>query len=84
MPKKLLLGLKDEEIIINKSCEHYFVPTNYKHIEIDINQMKNIYKIIITDKLLDSCEMQKCSPLSNICQGKNNNNKRNKKINLKP
>lgn len=67
---KIHLGLKNEIINSTHSCSHFFIPTNFKHIQIDIRNMNNIYKIIISDKPLDSCEINKCSSLSNICQCK--------------
>ena len=69
-PKKLLLGINNEKVEIKEDCEHFVLPTNYKHITINIDKTKNIDKIIITDHLLDSCQQKTCSALSNICQSK--------------
>lgn len=67
-PKKLLLGVNNEKIEVKEDCEFFVLPTNYKHLTINIDKTKNIDKIIITDQKLDSCQQKTCSPLSNICQ----------------
>lgn len=67
-PKQIMLGVNNEKIDLSKDCEYFFIPTNYKHLTININKIKNVDKIIITDQLLDNCMIKECSPLSNICQ----------------
>ncbi len=69
-PKKLYLGIKDEKITLNEDCEYYVLPTNYKHLKIEINKTKNIDKLIITDEILNSCQEKQCSSESNLCQSK--------------
>lgn len=67
-PTTLLMGTQDKTIHINNDCEQYQISTNFKHITIDINKIKNIEKIVITDKMLDNCNAKECSMDSNICQ----------------
>jgi len=71
-PRKLLLGMNNEKINIKEDCEYFVLPTNYKHLTIDIKKIKNIDKLIITDQMLDNCELKQCSSLSNICQSISN------------
>jgi hypothetical protein len=71
-PVRIIMGTKNQKIKINSDCEQFEVLTNYKHININVSNLKNIEKVMITDKLITNCNMKECANDSNICQSKYN------------
>lgn len=62
------VGVKNQTIKINDNCQETKIVTNYKHIKINIRNVHNIDKLIITDKPLKDCNINQCSANSTICQ----------------
>jgi hypothetical protein len=69
-PKSIIMGTQDEKFNVEKDCDQFQILTNYKHISINIKEIKNVDRVLITDKLFDSCDVKNCPLNSNICQGK--------------
>ncbi len=67
-PKTIIVGSENKIININSDCEQYEIKTNYKHIQLKIEEIKNLDRVLITDKPLDSCNIKDCREDSNICQ----------------
>jgi hypothetical protein len=67
-PNNIVVGIQNKELSINSDCEQYQVYTNYKHIEINLNDIKNLDIILITDKPMEGCNVKECHPDANICQ----------------
>lgn len=65
---QVLVGTKDKVLTFKDDCTVFSINTNYKHLNIKIKDIKNINKLIITDKRLNSCDLNDCSSNSNICQ----------------
>lgn len=71
--KRLKIGIKDFFITSNEPCSIFEIRTNYKHLQIIIDNINNIKLIQISDKLpsqenSNECPVNICSPLNNICQ----------------
>jgi hypothetical protein len=69
-PMNIVVGRQNQELQINSDCEQYEILTNYKHIFVLINNIKNIDKVLITDKPLANCNVKECQGDSNICQSR--------------
>jgi hypothetical protein len=65
---QLPVGSKNQTIKINENCQETKIVTNYKHIKINIGNVHNIDKLIITDKPLIDCNIDQCHDNSTICQ----------------
>lgn len=64
----ILVGAKNQPYTFTDNWVVYQISTNYKHLSIAITELRNVDKMIITDKPLDSYDATDCSPYSNICQ----------------
>jgi hypothetical protein len=62
------IGSKNKTIKIKDNCQETRINTNYKHININIYNVHNIEKLIITDKPLKDCNINQCHSNSTICQ----------------
>ena len=62
------VGSKNQTIQIKENCQETKIVTNYKHININIRNVHNIDKLIITDKQLSDCNIDQCHANSTICQ----------------
>lgn len=63
------IGVKNKTIELKQSCQELKINTNYKHIKINIQNVKNIDKLIITDKpLTNDCNINECHANSTLCQ----------------
>jgi hypothetical protein len=69
-PKTIIVGTENKTIDIKSDCEQYQILTNYKHIQLKIGNIKNLDRVLITDKPLDTCNVKECKEDSNICQSK--------------
>lgn len=69
-PQRVIVGTQNKTIEIQSDCEMFQILTNYKHISIEIKNLKNVDVVHITDKVLDSCNINECQEDSNICQSK--------------
>jgi hypothetical protein len=65
---QLPVGSKNQTIKIKDNCQETKIITNYKHIKINIRNVHNIDKLIITDKPLKDCNIDQCHENSTICQ----------------
>ena len=70
---RLKIGIKDLVLTSNESCAIYEIRTNYKHLQIIIDNITNIKLIQISDKIplqgnSNECPTNICSPQNNICQ----------------
>jgi hypothetical protein len=65
---QIQVGTKNHTIQINDNCKETKIVTNYKHIKINIQNVHNIEKLIITDKPLTDCNINQCHANSTICQ----------------
>lgn len=69
---KMVVGLKNNTISLNNEYEIYEIQTNYKHLQIKLEKIKNIDKILITDKPVASNNVKECASDANICQSMEN------------
>ena len=69
-PKRIIIGTENKTMDIKSDCEQYQILTNHKHIQLKINNVKNLDKVLITDKPIENCNVKECKDDSNICQGK--------------
>jgi hypothetical protein len=65
------IGVSNKTIQIEENCQETKIVTNYKHININILNVHNIDKLIITDKQLSDCNIDQCHSNSTICQSIN-------------
>ncbi len=72
-PTTIIVGSENKIIDIKSDCEQYQIKTNYKHIQLKIEDIKNLDRVLITDKPLDTCNVKDCKEDSNICQSKLHN-----------
>ncbi len=70
-PKRIVMGSLNQTVEVQSDCEQFEILTNYKHVAFEVKEIKNIEVVLITDKILDSCNINKCQEDSNICQSKN-------------
>ncbi len=68
-PRRIIMGTQNQSFEIQSDCEQYEILTNYKHIALNIENVKNLDVVLITDKVLQDCNMKNCQEDSNICQG---------------
>ncbi len=67
-PTRVIIGTQNQKIKINSDCNQIEILTNYKHIQLRMKNLKNVEKVLITDKLITSCNFKECAADSNICQ----------------
>lgn len=67
-PTRIIIGTKNQKINISSDCNQMEILTNFKHIQLKITNLKNIEKVLITDKLITNCNFKECAADSNICQ----------------
>ena len=69
-PKRIVMGTQNQTFQIQSDCEQFEILTNYKHIALTIKNAKNLDIVMITDKVLQDCNLKNCQEDSNICQSK--------------
>ena len=67
-PSRVIIGTQNQTININTDCNQIEILTNYKHVQLRMKNLKNIEKVLITDKLITSCNFKECAGDANICQ----------------
>jgi hypothetical protein len=67
-PTRVIIGTQNQTININTDCNQIEILTNYKHVQLRMKNLKNIEKVLITDKLITSCNFKECAGDANICQ----------------
>jgi hypothetical protein len=69
---QVLPGAKPKTITMNNKCEGYQINTNFKHVQININNINNISKYLFTDYPHESCSTE-CNTNANICESNSYN-----------
>jgi hypothetical protein len=64
------IGVKSQAINLEDKCQGYQISTNYKHVRLNIEKMKKMDKLIITDLPMADCSIRQCDRDANICQSK--------------